>query len=118
MRIAMLARNANLYSPRRRVEAAQARDHEIQVINTLRVYMNITSHRPEVYCTNFQTVLDSLRSSLARNYLEQRQYGIKEIAFLLGYSDAATFSRAFRRWTGTTPGRYAHEVLRPLGERN
>ncbi|HEY8587238.1 MAG TPA: 30S ribosomal protein S6--L-glutamate ligase [Rhodanobacter sp.] len=49
MKIAMLARNANLYSHRRLVEAAQAAGHRLDVINTLRCYMNITSHRPEVY---------------------------------------------------------------------
>jgi len=45
----MLARNPNLYSHRRLVEAAEARGHTIQIVNTLRCYMNITSHRPEVY---------------------------------------------------------------------
>ena len=49
MKIAMLARNANLYSHQRLVEAALARGHEIDVLNTLRVTMNITSHRPEAY---------------------------------------------------------------------
>ena len=49
MKIAMLARNANLYSHKRLVEAAQARGHDIEVLNTLRVTMNITSHRPEAY---------------------------------------------------------------------
>ena len=48
MKLAILARNAKLYSHRRLVEAAEARDHEIEVIDTLRCYMNITSHRPEV----------------------------------------------------------------------
>lgn len=49
MKIAMLARNANLYSHKRIVEAAQSRGHEIDVINTLQCYMNIASRRPEVY---------------------------------------------------------------------
>ena len=48
MRIAMLARNPNLYSHQRLVEAAQERDHEIEVIDTLRVYINVASHRPEL----------------------------------------------------------------------
>ncbi len=48
MKIAMLARNPNLYSHRRLVEAARARGHEIEVIDTLRVYMNITSRHPEL----------------------------------------------------------------------
>ncbi|SHG96851.1 30S ribosomal protein S6--L-glutamate ligase [Marivita hallyeonensis] len=49
MKIAMLARNAGLYSHKRLVEAAEQRGHEIDVINTLRCYMNIASRRPEVY---------------------------------------------------------------------
>jgi ribosomal protein S6--L-glutamate ligase len=49
MKIAMLARNPDLYSHKRLVEAAESRGHEIDVINTLRCYMNIASRRPEVY---------------------------------------------------------------------
>jgi ribosomal protein S6--L-glutamate ligase len=45
----MLARNAKLYSHRRLCEAAVARGHEMQVVNTLRCYMNITSQRPELH---------------------------------------------------------------------
>ncbi|MCB1636174.1 MAG: 30S ribosomal protein S6--L-glutamate ligase, partial [Xanthomonadales bacterium] len=48
MRIALLARNANLYSHQRLLEAAEQRGHEIEHINTLKCYMNITSHRPEL----------------------------------------------------------------------
>jgi ribosomal protein S6--L-glutamate ligase len=46
MRLIMLARNANLYSHTRLAEAARARGHAIDVINTLHVHMNITSNRP------------------------------------------------------------------------
>ncbi|APX89717.1 ribosomal protein S6 modification protein [Brevirhabdus pacifica] len=49
MKIAMLARNAELYSHRRLKEAAEARGHELKIINTLRCYMNIASRRPEIY---------------------------------------------------------------------
>ncbi|MGJ8528391.1 30S ribosomal protein S6--L-glutamate ligase [Maritalea sp.] len=49
MKIAMLARNANLYSHKRLKEAAEERGHELDIINTLRCYMNIASRRPEVY---------------------------------------------------------------------
>jgi ribosomal protein S6--L-glutamate ligase len=49
MKIAMLARNANLYSHQRLKEAAEARGHELDIINTLRCYMNIASRRPEIY---------------------------------------------------------------------
>lgn len=46
MRLAMLARNAGLYSHKRLAEAAEARGHTLDVINTLAVHMNITSNRP------------------------------------------------------------------------
>jgi ribosomal protein S6--L-glutamate ligase len=49
MKIAMLARNAKLYSHQRLKEAAEERGHELDIIDTLRCYMNIASRRPEVY---------------------------------------------------------------------
>ncbi|SDL59100.1 30S ribosomal protein S6--L-glutamate ligase [Aliiruegeria lutimaris] len=49
MKIAMLSRNPDLYSHRRLKEAAEARGHEFEVINTTRCYMNIASRRPEIY---------------------------------------------------------------------
>lgn len=49
MRILMLARNPDLYSHRRLVDLAEERGHQFDIVNTLRCYMNITSHRPEVW---------------------------------------------------------------------
>jgi AraC-like DNA-binding protein len=57
--------------------------------------------------TSYKALLNQARQGLARSYLQQRKHSIKEIAFLLGFSDAATFTRAFRRWTGQSPGRFA-----------
>ncbi|NVJ97980.1 MAG: 30S ribosomal protein S6--L-glutamate ligase [Alphaproteobacteria bacterium] len=48
MRIALLTRNANLYSHKRLIEAAEERGHEIDPIDTLKVYINIAAHRPEM----------------------------------------------------------------------
>jgi ribosomal protein S6--L-glutamate ligase len=48
MKIVMMARNPKLYSHKRLIEAAEARGHQIDVIDTLKVYMNITSHHPDV----------------------------------------------------------------------
>lgn len=49
MKIAMLARNAELYTHRRLKEAAEARGHELDIVDTLRCYMNIASRRPEIF---------------------------------------------------------------------
>ncbi|MFT6987648.1 MAG: ribosomal protein S6--L-glutamate ligase [Psychromonas sp.] len=48
MKIAILSRNKNLYSTRRLVEAAKQRGHEVDVIDTLHCYMDITSNNPTV----------------------------------------------------------------------
>jgi ribosomal protein S6--L-glutamate ligase len=49
MKIAILSRNPKLYSTKRLVEAAATRGHEARVIDMLRCYMNITSHRPGIH---------------------------------------------------------------------
>jgi ribosomal protein S6--L-glutamate ligase len=49
MRIAILSRNRRLYSTRRLVEAAEERGHEVQVLDTLKCYMDIASLRPSVH---------------------------------------------------------------------
>ncbi len=52
MKIAILSRNSSLYSTRRLVEAGKARGHEIEVIDTLKCYMDITSTKPMVHYQN------------------------------------------------------------------
>lgn len=51
----------------------------------------------------FEQVLDDLRHQMALHYLEGKQTTVYETATLLGFSDASSFSRAFKRWTGTSP---------------
>jgi AraC-like DNA-binding protein len=50
--------------------------------------------------TTFQRVLDDLRKDLALSHLQRRSLAIDEVAFLLGFSEASAFRRAFKRWTG------------------
>ena len=49
MKIAILSRKTKLYSTRRLVEAAKERGHRVYVLDPLRCYMNITSHRPGIH---------------------------------------------------------------------
>ena len=49
MKIALLSRNRRLYSSRRIIEAAESRGHEIVVLDVLRAYMNIVSHKPSIH---------------------------------------------------------------------
>jgi ribosomal protein S6--L-glutamate ligase len=48
MRIAILSRNESLYSTQRLKEAGEARDHQVDVVDTLHCYMDITSNHPKV----------------------------------------------------------------------
>ena len=51
----------------------------------------------------FEKVLDELRHRLALSYLSGRKASVNETAYLVGFSDPAAFSRAFKRWTGKSP---------------
>ena len=54
--------------------------------------------------TTFEKVLDELRRQLALGYLGGKKVSVNETAYLVGFSEPAAFSRAFKRWTGTSPG--------------
>jgi AraC-like DNA-binding protein len=51
----------------------------------------------------YAQVLDDLRHRMALHYLSGRKVSVHETAYLVGFSDPALFSRAFKRWTGTSP---------------
>jgi AraC-like DNA-binding protein len=53
--------------------------------------------------TSFSHVLENLRNDLAARYLSEKEFGIAQIAWLLGYEETSAFSRAFRRWSGKAP---------------
>jgi AraC-like DNA-binding protein len=53
--------------------------------------------------TTFEKVLDGLRHQLALQYLKAKKVSVNETAYLLGFSEPAAFSRAFKRWTGVNP---------------
>lgn len=51
----------------------------------------------------FEKVLDALRRKMALHYLSGKKASVNQTAYLVGFSEPAAFSRAFKRWTGTSP---------------
>jgi AraC-like DNA-binding protein len=65
----------------------------------------------------FSLVLDGVRERIAKRLLREEAVPLTEIAFRLGFSDLATFSRAFKRWTGIPPGGFRRAAReRPVGQ--
>ncbi|GBG13104.1 AraC family transcriptional regulator [Novimethylophilus kurashikiensis] len=60
--------------------------------------------------TSFTDVLNATRQQLAMHYLRKPAMAQGEIAYLLGFQDVNSFNRAFKDWTGTTPGSYRHKT--------
>lgn len=62
--------------------------------------------------TDFTAVLRELREELAKTYLNGSKASLNEVAYLVGFSDASSFARAFKRWTGSAPGEFRQHALR------
>lgn len=56
--------------------------------------------------TTYRQALNDTRQQMARAHLEEGRASVTEIAFLLGFADTSSFSRAFKRWTGQSPRAY------------
>jgi transcriptional regulator GlxA family with amidase domain len=56
--------------------------------------------------TSFTRLADELRAQVAIKYVRDSNLSVEDIAFALGFSDAASFRHAFRRWTDATPQDY------------
>ena len=73
MKIAILSRNKHLYSTRRLVQAGEDAGHEMHVIDTLRCYMSMVSHKPEIHFKG--QVLEGFDAVIPRIGASVTQYG-------------------------------------------
>lgn len=77
--------------------------------------LNMTSRTMARYLqkhdTTFQEIIDKQREDMAIQYLQTTTWSIDEIADMLGYSSAANFGRAFKKWTGLPPSEYRLKAL-------
>ncbi len=65
--------------------------------------------------TNFRQVADEIRFEIARQLLEDSAMEILQIALFLGYSNESSFTRAFRRWSSTTPASWRSKATGGTG---
>ena len=62
---------------------------------------------------SFRSWVDDLRRAMALGYLRDPGLSLLDIAYLLGFSEQSAFQRAFKRWTGSTPGDYRRQGAAP-----
>ncbi|MCB1689537.1 MAG: AraC family transcriptional regulator ligand-binding domain-containing protein [Halioglobus sp.] len=60
--------------------------------------------------SSFKKILQDVREEQSRRYLDDPRLAVTEIALLLGYSDQASFSNAFKAWCGCAPTEYRHRA--------
>jgi AraC-like DNA-binding protein len=74
-----------------------------QVAALFSVHSRTLTRRLAAFGTNFKELVDESRFEIARQMLLNTALDVSQIAESLDYADASAFTRAFRRWSGTTP---------------
>jgi AraC-like DNA-binding protein len=77
-----------------------------EVARAMHMSARTLQRRLEQEQTRFGEVLDRARLGVARRLLADRSLTMADVAARVGFSDVATFSRAFKRWTGQPPGQW------------
>jgi AraC-like DNA-binding protein len=77
-----------------------------QIARRLRMSARTLHRRLDQEGTSFRRILAEVRREVAARHLREPQLAVGEIAFLLGFSEASAFHRAFKRWTGHAPRAY------------
>ncbi len=87
---------------------------EIQSFEAVSEALHMTSHtlrrRLKDEGNSFQEIKDSIRKGRALVLLEKPDLSLQQIAEQLGFSEPAVFNRAFKKWTGMTPGAYRENL--------
>lgn len=82
-----------------------------QVCESLNMTPQTLRRRLKEENTSYQAIKDNIRQDAARFYLAKEELSIDEIALMMGFSEASSFHRAFKKWTGQTPAGYRRELL-------
>lgn len=86
-----------------------------RVAATLYVSERTLKRRLQEENASFQNLVDQVRLERAREFLTGTGMNLNQIADVLGYADAANFTRAFKRWTSVSPSQYRIAEQRSAG---
>jgi AraC-like DNA-binding protein len=104
--LARLDRSDTVTQVRRRIRdrlPSGVPSHE-EVARALALSPRTLTRRLEEAGTSFTAIVDETRRALAEQYLARTEFSVAEVAYLVGFAEASSFNRAFRRWTGRAPG--------------
>ena len=62
----------------------------------------------------YQSLVDEMRRDVAMSYMKNTDLTFGEISYLLGFSTPGAFQRAFKRWSGQTPGEFRKSLIKKL----
>ena len=79
---------------------------EEEIARALFITKRTLARRLEREGTGYREIREHLLAELAARHLRESRLSVEAVATLLGYSDAAAFRKAFRRWYGQTPGSF------------
>jgi AraC-like DNA-binding protein len=77
-----------------------------QIARLLGMSTRALQRRLATESTTYGALVDDTRRQLALAYLREGRYSITDIGYLLGFAGVASFTRAFRRWTGKAPSEF------------
>ncbi|MEY4577645.1 MAG: hypothetical protein RL701_2348 [Pseudomonadota bacterium] len=82
----------------------------IDAARELQMSARTLSRKLRAEATNYAVLVEQQRAIAAKHLLERNHASIQEAAFAMGFGDAQSFHRAFKRWTGLTPTQYLASV--------
>ncbi len=82
--------------------------------NCLHLSPRTLCRRLSEHDTSYQALLNEVRKQRALEYLTGRRWSVEKVANQLGFSDASNFRRAFKQWTGLTPGAVRDGVVNDM----
>ncbi len=91
---------------------------EFPTIDQVAAHLNMSARtlqrKLKLEGVSFQKMLNELRNELAISYLKRDDLSVKEISYLLNYSEPSTFVRSFKSWSGNTPTAYRKQLATPM----